>query len=124
MPLWMKFVVVVVAIMGRSALATTEPLDTVSFDKREIGQKFLLQVSYAQRNGSWQDFTTSRSRIVTFEVRDGTVQMIEDPRDPGASSKPLATIPIRSETRHALLLDFNEGFDRISNEEDRTGEDY
>ncbi|HEY4213920.1 MAG TPA: zinc-dependent metalloprotease [Steroidobacteraceae bacterium] len=98
--------------------------DTVSFDKRRLGQKFLLQVSYEHRTGSWQDFTTSRSRIVTFERYAGTVRMVEDARDPGASKKPLATIPIDGETTDALLLDFNTGFDRISNQEDRIGEDY
>src|SRR5690349_8263422 len=120
----LKNFLVIAVLVGRSVLTAAQPLDTVPFDKHEIGQKFLLQVSYEQRNGSWQDFTTSRSRIVTFEAHNGTVQMIEDPRDPGASLRPLAAIPIRSETPRALLLDFNEGFDRISNEEDRTGEDY
>jgi hypothetical protein len=101
-----------------------EPLDAVPFDKATLGEKFLLQVSYQQRGGSWRDFMTSRSRIVTFQRHDGAIQMIEDARDPGASAKPLATIPIRRETRDTLLLDFNAGFDKISNEEDRTGEDY
>jgi len=125
MPLLKKLAIgaALACALAQSAGAA-EPLDTVSFDKREIGQKFLLQVSYEQRNRIWQDFTTSRSRIVTFERQDGEVRMIEDARDPGASQKPLATIPIRSETRTALLLDLNEGFDKISNEEDRTGEDY
>lgn len=96
----------------------------VPFEVASLGQKFLLQVSYEQRSRSWQDLMTSRSRIVTFERHNGAVQMIEDARDPGASSKPLATIPVRGSTSDSLLLDLNAGFDRIPNEEDRTGEDY
>ncbi len=107
-----------------AARDTAEPLDTVAFDTAQLGKQFLLQVSYEQRGASWQDFMTSRSRIVTFQRRDNAVRMIEERRDPGASSKPLATIPIRSEMPDALLLDLNEGFDKISKEEDRTGEDY
>src|ERR1700761_3285819 len=74
--------------------AVVQPSDTVPFDKRRLGQKFLLQVSYEHPSGSWQDFMTSRSRIVTFERYANTVRMVEDARDPGASAKPLATIPI------------------------------
>ena len=107
-----------------AAATAAPPLDTVAFDKRRLGQKFLLQVSYEHRSGSWQDFMTSRSRIVTFERYANTVRMVEDARDPGASAKPLATIPIDGERAEELLLDFNTGFDRISNQEDRIGEDY
>ena len=109
---------------AQSAQGAVEPLDTVRFDKRMLGQKFLLQVSYEHRSGSWQDFMTSRSRIVTFERHARAVQMVEDARDPGASAKPLATIPIDGERADVLLLDFNTGFDKISNQEDRIGEDY
>ncbi len=114
-------------VVASAEPAMQEPADalaTVPFEKVNLTQKFLLQVSYEQRGGGWQDFTTSRSRIVAFQRRNGAVQMIEDARDPGASDEPLATIPILGETSEALLLDFNAGFDKISNEEDRTGEDY
>jgi hypothetical protein len=142
MPLLKKFVVSAVAMSialapiaasahdslpGARALparAEAGPRGTVPFDKANLEKKFLLQASYQQKTGSWQDLMTSRSRIVTFKRQHDTVQMIEDARDPGAASKPLATIPIRGETTTALLLDFNTGFDKISNEEDRTGEDY
>jgi hypothetical protein len=97
---------------------------TVLFDKADLDRKFLLQVSYEEHNGSWQDFTTSRSRIVTFERHGDALKMIEDARDPGAAAQPLATIPIRGETTDAVRLDFNSGFDKVSNAEDRTGEDY
>jgi Met-zincin len=128
---WTRFLACAVAacIVATPALAAPEPLDAMPleampFAKGTLGQTFLLQVSYRQRRGGWRDFMTSRSRIVRFERHDGAIEMIEDKRDPGASAKPLATIPIRSETRDTLLLDFNAGFDKISNEEDRTGEDY
>jgi hypothetical protein len=118
------------SVVRASALSLTAVLfsalahASVLFEKADLEQKFLLQVSYEERTGSWQDFTTSRSRVVEFERQDDAVKMIEDPRDPGASPRPLATIPIRSETAHALRLDFNAGLDKLSNEEDRTGEDY
>jgi len=114
----------VLALWAASVSGAPEGDTTVPFDTASLGQKFLLQVSYQQHNRSWQDLMTGRSRIVTFERHNGTVQMIEDPHDPGASSKPLATIPILATSHDSLLLDFNAGFDKISREEDRTGEDY
>jgi hypothetical protein len=111
-------------LMASALLQAPEAPGTVPFDLASLGQKFLLQVSYQQRSRGWQDLMTSRSRIVRFERHDDAVEMIEDAHDPGASSKPLATIPIRGATADALLLDLNAGFDKISNEEDRTGEDY
>lgn len=107
-----------------SAQTGTEPRRPIPIRKAELEQKFLLQVSYEQQGVSLQDFMTSRSRVVTFERQGNTVRMVEDGRDPGASLKPLASIPIRGETADTLLLDFNTGFDKVSNEEDRTGEDY
>jgi len=98
--------------------------ESATLTKAELGERFLLQISYEQTSGR-QDFRTSRSRIVRFR-RDGvTVNMIDvsDPRRTG-DSHVLASIPVRSETAEALDLDLNEGFDSISAEEDRTGEDY
>jgi hypothetical protein len=91
---------------------------------RELGYRFLLQVSYEQKAGA-QDFRTSRSRIVTFRRDDAVLQMLDvsDTRT-GAPNHPFATIPIRDEDRDTLSLDLNEGFDRVHTEEDRTGEDY
>ncbi|MGC4028238.1 MAG: zinc-dependent metalloprotease [Steroidobacteraceae bacterium] len=97
---------------------------TVTLHRTDLGKKFLLQVSYERRRYGRHDFMTSRSHIVTFAQRGGVVQMLEDVRDPGASPAPLASIPVQGMTQDALLLDFNTGFDRILNEEDRTGKDY
>src|SRR3954451_2663296 len=98
--------------------------ESATLTKAELGERFLLQISYEQTSGR-QDFRTSRSRIVTFR-RDGVnLKMIDvsDPRQTG-DSHVLASIPVRSETAEALDVDLNEGFDTISAEEDRTGEDY
>jgi len=95
----------------------------VTFSKDNLNQRLLLQVSYEDEAGR-QDFMTTRSRIVKLE-RDGeSLRMIEQARSWVASPRVLATIPIRAETKSALLLDFNAGFDKIFKEEDRTGEDY
>jgi hypothetical protein len=90
----------------------------------ELGQRFLLQVSYEQKSGR-KDFKTSRSRIVTF-TREGMVLRMLDASSArgGTPRRVLATIPIRSEASGTLEVDLNRGFDRISSEEDRTGEDY
>jgi uncharacterized protein DUF4953 len=94
------------------------------FKKADLGQRFLLQVSYEQKTGA-QDFRTSRSRIVTFRRDDAVLQMLDvtDTRT-SAPNHPFATVPIRDEDRDALYLDLNEGFDTVRTEEDRTGEDY
>ena len=93
-----------------------------TFKQAELGQRFLLQVSYEQKTIG---FNTSRSRIVTFQ-RDGAILHMLDVSDSQGSdpARVLAAIPIRSETRSTLDVDLNEGFDTVSREEDRTGEDY
>src|SRR5262249_35419890 len=92
--------------------------------KSELGQRFLLQVSYEQKS-SGEAFKTSRSRVVTFR-REGPVLYMFDVSDTGGSAAAhlLATIPIRGESLSTLDVDLNEGFDKVSFEEDRTGEDY
>ncbi|HEY7336358.1 MAG TPA: hypothetical protein VH639_15815, partial [Bryobacteraceae bacterium] len=90
--------------------------------KADLGQRFLLQISYEQKSIG---FNTSRSRIVTFEREDAVLRMLDmlgtHASDP---ARVLATIPISSETRNTLDIDLNAGFDTVSGEEDRTGEDY
>ena len=100
------------------------PGEFATFAKAELGERFLLQISYEQASGR-QDFRTSRSRIVTFH-RDGVVlKMMEESAVGGtAASHLLASVPVRGETLESLDVDLNEGFDTISAEEDRTGEDY
>ena len=107
------------------SLATPYPLagKTVTMDKADLNDRFLLQVSYELENG-FHDFMTSRSRIVDFERQKEVLRMIEVPRDSSTPPRLLATIPIRGETAQALMVDFNTGFDRVFQEEDRTGEDY
>jgi hypothetical protein len=115
------FVVVFLGTMVASGSPAVQP---ASLNKAELGQRFLLQVSYEQKSGR-QDFRTSRSRIVRFD-RDGMVlHMVDvsDTRD-GVAPRTLATIPIRSETSRTLDVDLNAGFDTVYSEEDRTGEDY
>jgi len=99
------------------------PQGPVAMSKTDVNETFLLQVSYEQVNGL-QDFMTSRSRIVDFKRQDKVLRMVEEPHDSATPPHLLATIPIRSETAQALMVDFNAGFDRIFEEEDRTGEDY
>jgi hypothetical protein len=98
------------------------PQGLVAMRKTDLNERFLLQVSYEQVNGL-QDFMTSRSRIVHFKRQGSMLRMVEEPHDSGTPPHLLATIPIGSETAHALMVDFNAGFDRIVEEEDRTGED-
>jgi hypothetical protein len=122
-----RLVLVLTAGVLSTTLASASrvvPVKTAIFKKAELGERFLLQVSYEQKTGL-QDFRTSRSRIVTFE-RDGAVIDMLDVSDPRASAghRISATIPIRDEDRDALYLDLNEGFDTLRSEEDRTGEDY
>ena len=99
------------------------PQKPVAMSKIDLNERFLLQVSYEQENGH-QDFMTSRSRIVDFKRQYKVLLMVEEPHDSATPPHLLATIPIRSETAQALMVDFNAGFDRVFEEEDRTGEDY
>ena len=105
-----------------SSTSQTAALPLATLKQAELGQPFLLQVSYAQNSVG---FNTSRSRIVTFE-RHGEVLHMLDVSDTRGSdpTRVLATISIRSETRSTLDVDLNEAFDMVSREEDRTGEDY
>jgi hypothetical protein len=95
----------------------------VTISKADLHETFLLQTSYEEDSG-WQDFMTSRSRIVTFDRREDALRMVEEPHDSGSSPHLLATIPIRGETATALKVDFNAGLDEVFEQEDRTGEDY
>src|SRR6476646_4386191 len=107
-----------VTVLSSGARAVAVPLATLP--QTELGQRFLLQVSYEQTIAG---FTTSRSRVVTFR-REGAVLRMLDASNARASDSILATIPICDETGSALEVDLNEGFDRVYQEEDRTGEDY
>jgi uncharacterized protein DUF4953 len=123
----MRLLHVLIAAFLMVSLASASRLgavQTATFQKAELGHRFLLQVSYEQKSGV-QDFRTSRSRIVTLQ-RDGAVLHMLDVSDTRASARNrvLATIPIRDEDRDTLSLDLNEGFDTVRSEEDRTGEDY
>jgi uncharacterized protein DUF4953 len=123
----MRLLLVLTAGFLMVSLASASRLvgvQAATFKKAEVGQRFLLQVSYEQKTGA-QDFRTSRSRIVTFH-RDGAVLQMLDVSDTrtSAAHHPFATIPIRDEDRDTLSVDLNEGFDRVHFEEDRTGEDY
>jgi hypothetical protein len=90
--------------------------------KSDLGQRFLLQISYEQKSIG---FNTSRSRIVTFEREDAVLRMLDMSGTQGSDpTRVLATIPISGETRSTLDIDLNAGFDTVSREEDRTGEDY
>ncbi len=99
------------------------PQNPVAMSKTDLKERFLLQVSYEQQKGL-QDFMTSRSRIVDFKRQGKVLRMVEEPHDSATPPHLLATIPIRSETAQVISVDFNAGFDRIFEEEDRTGEDY
>src|SRR5215831_6961548 len=99
------------------------PQNPVALSKSDLDERFLLQVSYEQANGL-QDFMTSRSRIVEFKRQGKVLRMVEEAHDSATGPHVLATIPVRSETAQALMVDFNAGFDRVFREEDRTGEDY
>ena len=90
--------------------------------KADLGQRFLLQIGYEQKIFG---FNTSRSRIVTFEREGAVLHMLDISGTQGSDpTRVLATIPISSETPSTLDIDLNAGFDMVSNEEDRTGEDY
>ena len=82
------------------------PQKPVAMSKIDLNERFLLQVSYEQEHGL-QDFMTSRSRIVDFKRQDKVLRMVEEPRDSATPPHLLATIPIRSETAQALMVDFN-----------------
>jgi hypothetical protein len=94
-----------------------------TFDEQDLGERFLLQISYTEHDHGLQDFMTSRSRIVRFERRGATLLMLDD-TDPAAAARRLARIPIRRETAGGIEVDLNAGFDQVPLEEDRTGEDY
>jgi hypothetical protein len=79
------------------APAYAPPQQSVTIRKVDLDEKFLLQVSYEQENG-FEDFMTSRSRIVDFERQENVLRMVEEPHNSAASPRLLATIPIRSET--------------------------
>jgi hypothetical protein len=95
----------------------------VPIDKANLSERLLLQISYEQETGR-QDFMNSRSRIIEFKRQGKTLQMVEEPHDSTSSSRLLATIPIQGETKRALMVDLNAGFNKVFMEEDRTGEDY
>lgn len=95
----------------------------VSMSKSDLNERLLLQVSYERETGS-QDFMNTRSRIVEFERHEKSLRMVEEAHDSGSLPHLLATIPILGETENFLKVDFNAGFDKVFNEEDRTGEDY
>lgn len=95
----------------------------VTIGKSDLHERLLLQVSYERKSGA-QDFMNTRTRIVGFERLGASLRMVEEPHSPDSSPHLLAVIPIRSETEATLTVDFNAGFDKVFNEEDRTGEDY
>ncbi len=97
---------------------------TVPLRQADLGKRFLLQISYERRRQLRRDFSTSRSHVVTFTRLGDAVRMVEDTGKAGASAQLLATIPVRGEAAGVLQLDFNTGFDRVFQEEDRTGKDY
>src|SRR5262245_37571165 len=119
---FLRFVLgaLLVTALSSGVHAVDIPLATLL--QAELGQPFLLQVSYER---TIVGFNTSRSRVVTFR-REGAVLQMLDASDARGSDSPrvLAMIPICDETRSALEVDLNEGFDRVLQEEDRTGEDY
>jgi len=113
---------ILVAALPPGSHAVTAQLATL--EKSALGDRFLLQISYEQKN-SGQAFKTTRSRVVTFR-REGSVLHMLDMSNTGgrAPAHLLATIPIRSEAGDTLDVDLNEGFNTVSLAEDRTGEDY
>jgi hypothetical protein len=98
--------------------------EPVTLSKADLDEMFLLQISYEQEPRGWHDFMTSRSRIVAFERQNAVLRMVEESHTAGSSRRLLATIPVLGETPTALTVDFNAGFNKIFDEEDRTGEDY
>ncbi len=113
---------VVVAMVSPGVRAVT--MRPAALNKSDLGHQFLLQISYEQKS-SGQAFRTSRSRVVVFR-REGAVLRMLQVSDPAGSgvARLLATIPVRGETSDRLDIDLNQGFDSVSFEEDRTGEDY
>jgi hypothetical protein len=104
-----------------SSSAVTIPLATLQ--KVDLSQRFLLQVSYEQKH-SGEAFRTSRSRVVMFRRAAMALQLLDVSGTGSGAAGVLATVPIRAETPNTLDVDLNEGFDSVSLEEDRTGEDY
>ena len=93
----------------------------------DLGQRYLLQINYeVQNQDGVREFATSRSRIVRFVPQDGVVLMRDEAASNAGSAEAsvLARIPFHREGSRVLALDLNAGFDRISADEDRTGEDY
>ena len=123
MPKLLPFKKAALSLVLASLPVSAFAYQTVTISKGDIGEPFLLQTSY-ERIGGWQDFMTSRSRVVALSRHGQAIRVIEKQRYDLAADHVLATIPIRSETAHTLKVDFNAGFDRIFLEEDRTGEDY
>ena len=109
-------------ITALSSGARAIDVPTATLLQADLGQQFLLQVSYEQ---TIVGFNTSRSRVVTFRREGAVLQMLDASDTRGTDSmRVLATIPICDETRSALEVDLNEGFDHVYQEQDRTGEDY
>lgn len=92
--------------------------------RADLGKRFLLQVSYERRRNSRRTFATSRSHVVVFSRHGNTVRMMENIRNPETPPQPLATFVIRGEDAGVLQLDFGNGLEQISRDEDRTGKDY
>jgi hypothetical protein len=114
------FALIVAAAPPVCRAASPQPFQ---LDKAALGQQFLLQVNY-EEDGALQHFRTSRSRVVTFRRDGGVLRMLDDSEPRTKSPYVLARIPIRSETSGRLQLNLNAGFDKIYEQEDRTGEDY
>lgn len=111
----------VATLLSGSQTVSVQP---AILNKDALGQRFLLQISYEQKNGR-PEFRTSRSRIVRFEREDAVLHMLDVSDSRGSlPAHGLAVIPIRRETPDSLEIDLNAGFDTIDSEEDRTGEDY
>ena len=100
--------------------------ETTGMRKADLAERFLLQTSYSEVDGSLKSFATSRSLLVRFERHGATLRMFDDTgaRGPDSERQLLAEIPIRGETEQRLELDLNAGFRSVYVEEDRTGEDY
>src|SRR5215831_4802143 len=76
-------------------------------------------------SGQWPSgFHDQPKSCRQLQTAGKVLQMVEEPHDSAARPHLLATIPIRSERAQVLIVDFNAGFERIFEEEDRTGEDY
>lgn len=109
---------------GCQATARAGSGRTVPLRQADLGKRFLFQASYERHREVRRDFSTSRSHVVTFTRHGGTVHMLEDTASAGVFPQLLATIPVLAETDGVLQLDFNTGFDRVFQDEDRTGKDY